>query len=202
MASRIIHWVIGEKLLAQKAFRYFDRNQFLLGNLLPDAHDGTLSGNSRAHFRRRINGEYAKVPDIDYLSFQNKYASHLNKSIVAGYYCHLLSDYKWVNHRFISNHIATDSEEYISQRMLMHRDFGLLNALLIEHFKLHPVNFLDIPYDIIVQEADKSFIPTISRGLEQDFENRPEGELSLLKMDLILVYIDEAVAFCMEKLQV
>jgi len=65
----------------------FDKNNFILGNLLPDAHDGTLYGNYHSHFRYVVNGECTKIPDIEHERFKGKYFNYFHDSLVLGYYC-------------------------------------------------------------------------------------------------------------------
>lgn len=201
MASRIIHYAIASQILP-----YFNLNQndFILGNLLPDAHDGTLYGNSHSHFRYIINGQYTKLPHIEYERFKLKYGDFLHNSLHLGYYCHLLSDHIWVNTRipgFPNNNLNSDSEEFIALRKIMHKDFGILNKLLINFFKLSLLDDIVVPDYINISEIDKKDINRIVSGLKDDFKSEPQGELSMLSLEFILDYINNAVSFCIEKLR-
>lgn len=200
MASRIIHYIISKKILE---ICNFDKNDFILGNLLPDAHNGTLYGNSHSHFRYIINGEYTKLPNIEYVRFKQKYSNYFYKSLFLGYYCHLLSDYEWVQLKIpgFPNNLDNDTEEFLAFRKILHDDYGKLNIILKDYFKLSlPDNFV-IPDDIIITEIDRSNIPKVLNGLEQDFKSRTEGRLSMLTMEFILDYTDNTVKFCLENIE-
>ncbi|MGF7056440.1 zinc dependent phospholipase C family protein [Brassicibacter mesophilus] len=200
MASRIIHYIISKKILE---ICNFDKNDFILGNLLPDAHNGTLYGNSHSHFRYIINGEYTKLPNIEYVRFKQKYFNYFYKSLFLGYYCHLLSDYKWVQLKIpgFPNNLDNDTKEFLAFRKILHDDYGKLNMILKDYFKLSLQDNFVIPDDIIITEIDRSNIPKVLNGLEQDFKSRTEGRLSMLTMEFILDYIDNTVKFCLENIE-
>jgi len=144
---------------------------------------------------------FTKLPDIEYLRFKQQYCNHFNESLILGYYCHLLSDYKWVQVEIpgFPKNIDCDSEEFLALRKVLHKDYGLLNIKLKKHLT-HPDSFV-IPNDIIVSEIDKSFIPGVLSGVGQDFKCNLEGRLTMLTTDIILNYIDDAVNFCIDNIK-
>ncbi len=200
MASRIIHYIIALQILEGCNL---DRNDFILGNLLPDAHDGTLYGNSHSHFRYIINGEYTKLPELEYVRFKKKYSDYLGNSLFLGYYCHLLSDHKWSQLKIpgFPNDINNDTEEFLTLRKLLHKDYGTLNRHLIHYYKLSPPQLLVTPNEIIITEICKANIPLVLNGLGLDFNSVGGDELHMLTLDFIVNYIRDTVTFCLENIQ-
>lgn len=199
MASYIIHYIIGRKILEK--FNY-DYNDFMLGNLLPDAHNGTQNGYDDAHFRYAIS-ENKKSIKIEI--FKNKYNDYFDKSLILGYYCHLMSDYIWRQQEVPGRpkNVGSDSnsEEAVIYRKKIHEDYVKLNRILIEHYELSNLEKLVIPDSIIVTEVAKQDISTLLNNLSSQFENKISGELNLVTLDFITTYIDNAVDFCSETLR-
>jgi hypothetical protein len=200
MASYIAHYIIGKKILEYFHYNYDD---FMLGNLLPDTHDGTQNGYDNAHFLYKINSEIKKSIILEV--FKNKYSNYFNKSLILGYYCHLMSDYVWRQQEIPGRpkNIASDSnsEEAKLYRKKIYEDYARLNKILTKHYKLSTPDKLNIPDSIIVTEINKQNISTLLNNLSSQFENKIEGELDLITLDFMVNYIDNAVKFCVENLR-
>ncbi len=115
----------------------------------------------------------------------------------------LLTVYNWVQLKIpgFTNNLYNNTEEFLALRRILHNDYGKLNILLKDHFRLSlPSNFA-LPKDVIITEIDTSNIPKVLNGLEQDFKSRIEGKLSMLTMKFVLHYINNTVEFCLENIR-
>lgn len=96
-----------------------DKNNFLIGNFLPDAERYVVKDFSIyvpydiSHFAKKlkINRVEEKLPD--YTAFINKYKQSLNNSIVLGYLTHLITDYYWNNLTFSKYTASNENGEVI-----------------------------------------------------------------------------------------
>jgi len=191
MASSIIHYIIGKKVIEYFDFNY---NDFIIGNLLPDAHDGTTYGHSLAHFYKNLTG----TPKIEYKEFKKKYNDCFQNNLVLGYYSHLLSDYIWLQHdipKFPKN-LDFSSKEYTVNREILHSDYGKLNKILIEHYKLSFNDDLVIPDSILITEIDKKNLSELLNNLYYQLKSKNEGELKMITLDFVVDYIQDAIDFC------
>lgn len=85
-----IHLIVANNVM--KKFD-FDKDLFLLGNLLPDIQNGYLIKNVSnviPHSESHYDGK-----KWSYENFYDLYKSKMDNSIVIGYYTHLLTDYLW-----------------------------------------------------------------------------------------------------------
>ena len=96
-----------------------DKNNFLIGNFLPDAEKYVVKDFSIyvpydiSHFAKKlkINRVEEKLPD--YTAFINKYKQSLNNPIVLGYLTHLITDYYWNNLTFSKYTASNENGEVI-----------------------------------------------------------------------------------------
>jgi len=194
MASFIPHYIISTKVLKNFDYNY-NYNDFILGNLLPDADDGTDDNHAYSHFRNKIDGKYEKFSNLKI--FKDKYYPYFDNSLVIGYYCHLLSDTIWRQQRPENPPHADE----ISFKREFHNDFVKLNKILIEYYKLDTPAKLTIPDSILITEIDRQNIPKMINGFSSQFESKITGELNIITLDFILNYIDNAIKSCIENLR-
>ena len=193
MATFIPHYIIGKKVLEN--FDY-DYNDFILGNLLPDADDGTDDNHAYSHFRSKIDGRYEKFSNLK--AFKDKYCAYFDNNLVLGYYCHLVSDTIW---RQQKPEIPRNADESLFKKAI-HEDFINLNGILIDHYKIDTPPKLTIPDSIIITEIDRENVPQMISNFLYQFEIKTSGELTIITLDFILNYIDNAVKLCIENLRI
>lgn len=88
-------------------------NDFLLGNVLPDALNGYIVKNitnfksyNDTHYIKVDSDNYVNLPKLpDYYLFINKYKDKLNKPMILGYLVHLMTDY-YFNKEIINKYIT------------------------------------------------------------------------------------------------
>lgn len=88
-------------------------NDFLLGNVLPDALNGYIVKNitnfksyNDTHYIKVDSDNYVNLPKLpDYYLFINKYKDKLNKPMILGYLVHLMTDY-YFNKEVINKYIT------------------------------------------------------------------------------------------------
>jgi hypothetical protein len=194
-----MHYIIAREILKEKSF---DKNLFILGNLSPDSHKGTLQGNSCAHFRRIVGDDYDIYPNIDLKRFKEKYLSKEADEFIAGYYCHLVSDYTWVE-LIYPNYLqfTTDAEKSKKQREALFNDLTVLNTILSKHYKLDCIEKLTIPEYLSISEFSQEGLTQLLEALIQDFSNKHyEVPLRIFNEDFILEYLNLAVERCIKEL--
>lgn len=200
MASLIMHYIIGQNLVDN-----FDcnHNDFILGNLLPDAHDGTTGGNLHAHFSHIIDENHFITSEIDFSGFMKKYSAHSDKKIILGYYCHLLSDYMWMHMQKPNQQVncGKNKDEVFALRKRLHEDYSKLNKLLTDYYRLLKPRALIVPEELVIMEIDKNNIKKILDRLSQDFDSNAVGDLHVITFDFVLDYINQATTFCVDTLQ-
>jgi hypothetical protein len=195
-----MHYLIGYQLLKGKAL---DRNLFLLGNIAPDAEDGTLTGKLCSHFRRKIGNEYDLYPNIDLELFREKYINSKADAFTIGYYCHLISDRVWVKQIYPEYlQFTTDKEKDKKQRELLFRDLSILNEVLANYFNVHFEDDLVIPEALSIAECSHEGLNELLADLNEDFNKKyPEANLKIFNKDFILNYISAAVCHCEEEIE-
>lgn len=189
MGSRIIHLAIGTIL--NDKFE-FNKEGFLLGNLLPDAHDSNDEAKAKSHFKMsrpgRLTGRY-----LDYDRFVDKYKSQIDDSLYMGYYCHLISDEIWLRDIFFK-YIPARGEPGRQEKLgCYYRDFSRLNKLLINDYGISSFKIYKENYGI--EEINYNLIDDIMSELNKDIKGRDidDTELELLRYEEIIKYIGTTV---------
>jgi hypothetical protein len=203
LGSRVMHYCI-----SQMVVKHFDldRNSFILGNLAPDAHDGTITGKISSHFQIPEDSQDPNFFDVDV--FIEKYIgnSDVPDDFLVGYGCHLLSDNEWFkiiwtkylrcDFRFIYSHYVQCNDEEAERRLaLCYEDYFKLNSLLIEHFRLVPEP-ITIPKIMPVEEIHDERLQKLIDDLYNDDFHAAGGILSLFDNDEVIDYINETSRKC------
>lgn len=196
-----MHYIIGNQILKEKSI---DRDLFILGNLAPDAEDGTLTGKLRSHFRKIIGNDYDKYPNIDLNRFKEKYINCCDDAFVKVYYCHLISDYVWVQ-LIYPNYLqfTTDKEKDKKQRELLFRDLSILNETLSNYYNLQYDNNIVVPQKLSITECSYEGISKLLDNLCEDFsEKHDDTNLKIFNTDFVLCYILTAKNQCNKELDI
>jgi len=180
MAQRIIHYIMGEKLLEQ-GVHHPDR--FRIGNLLPDAYTG-MQYRRRTHFvhQEEVDGKTVRV--CDFPAFHDAFSSLIQKDdLYLGYYMHLVEDafsrVFWKKEPF---HIPPGAQGVA----LLHRDYHLLNRYFVESRGLKfdlslPQKFEEEPIRQIYPFDLSGFL----KEFEQDFHDPAEGTCTFLSEEMM-----------------
>lgn len=199
MASRLMHYIIANEIVKGKVL---DRNLFILGNLAPDAHDGTLRGNSCSHFRRIVGDDYDKFPNIDIPRFKEKYMAGKADEFTIGYLCHLISDDTWVKSIYPDYlQFTTDVEKGKIQRQALFNDFEILNTVLRKHYDLHFKSDLVVPEELRIKEFSYEKIAPLLNNLLEDFnKNNNDTGYKIFNKEFILQYMESCIERCNEEM--
>lgn len=200
LASRLMHYIIASEVMKEVPM---NRNLFILGNLAPDAHDGTLKGNSCSHFRRIVEGDYDIYPNLDLERFKEKYLKNTTDEFIVGYYCHLISDDHWVKSIYPDYlKFDLDNEAAKKQRELLFRDLRVFNTILRRFYEHHFQDDIGIPGQIGVEEILCDRLKVLVDELHNDFIVKAEDiELKIFTIDFILEYINASVDRCIKELR-
>jgi len=201
MASRLMHYIISHEIMKETSF---DKDLFLLGNLAPDAHDGSLYGNSHAHFRKIIGNEYDSYPNIDLERFKEQYLNKKNNidDFIIGYYCHLVSDANWVNSiypKYLKYDLDIDEARY--QRELLFNDLRIFNTLLREYFNVDFQNDIILPVKFGISEFSHNKLILLLNALSNDMTDNYDGNLEIFNFEFILDYIKVTISKCINELR-
>lgn len=198
IASRLMHYYIAIQILKEISL---DKNLFILGNLAPDAHDGTARGNFRSHFRRINGDDYDEFPNIDLERFKMKYMTGKIDSFTVGYYCHLIADSTWVNATYPEYLQFGSGVDHSTQRQLCFRDFGILNMLLTDRFDLCFDDIM-VPAQLDIEEFQYERLESILTSLKSDLTRRYEDtELRIFNIDFITAFLDNAIEHCIAEVK-
>jgi len=132
MASRIMHLVIGEKLIEKLKIK--DRHAFIYGNFAPDLSKYRQMDYGRAHFAYADD----QVKGINFKNFEDMYEKHLQEDdFYRGYLCHLITDAIWVKH-IQQAYVRHDRSNKHVLYKKGYEDMKAYNPYLINYFKLKP----------------------------------------------------------------
>lgn len=188
MASRIMHYCIGKKILEN--IKTVNPIEFHIGNLVPDVSKWGNGDYERAHFGYTNE----KYKGINYQEFLNKYMESENLSdYKLGYFVHLLTDAIWLKQ--IQDTYIRSKTNKNKLYELGYKDMYKLNPILIDKFKLDMLNFTSIEEEI--DEIDKSWISELSKSLNDDFSVQfIDNEMQVYPLESIFNFIKEAESHC------
>jgi hypothetical protein len=188
MGSRLMHTIIAYEIASRLQIK--DIGSFLLGAIAPDA----VSPKDLSHFYKGKTIDYTRT--IDHKAFLQKYEDHQNISFIQGYYTHLVADEIWLTGFFLpwlKNRMEIDSS--IFERY--HNDFKLLNAKLMNHYRINGDKMKDsfvkgqpVNLDEVSTEQLTNFLPYV----EQDMKSLlSEDPLQVFTMEMIIGYMETSI---------
>ncbi|MGN7476687.1 hydrolase [Solibacillus silvestris] len=191
MGSRIMHAIIACKVA--DALMIQDQATFLVGGIAADA---AITNKETSHF---YTGELRHFTrKIDYEAFVEKYGSKAPESYIAGYYTHLIADDLWLQGFYVpwlKNRIELNP----AVLQAYHEDFKLLNAKLIEYYRLNErlATLLKIPFEAgnlqeVPAEEISAFIPYVLADLKYD-SAALHTSLTIFTLEQIIGYIETSV---------
>lgn len=193
MPSRMMHFCIASEILKSVDL---NRNAFILGNLAPDAHDGTRAGNFISHFKI----EHREYPVYDIAAFKSKYISGEINEFLLGYYLHLIVDGEW-SKAFFYEYLQCSEDERNKRISLLGGDYSIFNRTLQEDFNLDEV-MLEVPGQLPVYEIGVEKLKYIVGRLHSDFIRNPDREeLLVLKNKFAVDFINYSVKECIDEIQ-
>lgn len=196
MASRIIHLAIGKSI--EQIIGVTDSNRFSLGCILPDVYSSKATSEHNTHYKEKVCNGTKKTYNLDKFrtQFQNKL---LDDDLYLGYYLHLIQDivyrefvykdYQW--NPMISGNVKA-----------LHNDYALLNAYVIEKYKL--VNNIVVPLKFEVERINNLYSFEMGRlvdDLKFDFQPYKKGDIFFLTENMVDEYIDRAVQMCIDEVK-
>ncbi|TQS70571.1 zinc dependent phospholipase C family protein [Ornithinibacillus gellani] len=199
MGSRIMHAIIGNKIA--KALAIQDKPAFLYGNIAPDAVFAAAE-KDRSHFFTGDARDFSR--SVDYQGFLQKYRT--KHPYVLGYYTHLIADDIWLKGFFLPwlrNRINADD----SLASLYHRDFRLLNGMLLEYYECAgeiKVGLAGQPAMVDLEEVSADAVMKFADSVRGDMSYQAESlteNLNVFTQTQIIGYIETSVEMGIFKLK-
>lgn len=191
MASRMLHYVIA--LEVAKEYKIENRNDFIVGALLPDASSHSDGSYNHAHFGF---WQTEQTKGIDWLEFIQKYG--VKNELNLGYLCHLITDAVWFK-RITDKYIRIYPPEEKKQRIKRgYQDFWKWNSILIEEYELEKPE-LYIP-EFLPDEIKVEKIEEVYSWFEKDFDEAGEykaDDLEIYSYEPVKAFIDESKRLCL-----
>ena len=202
MAQRLIHYLLGEKLLeaSPPGLRsgLFDA-RFRMGNLLPDAYEAGWTGLPPRRVTHLILTDGAGDRYSDFGAFLARFRDRIpGDGLYFGYYLHLIEDacfrVFWHGQKL---DVMIRSQEDVS---FLHRDYHILNRYLREKYavenKLLPVSLEDEP----VKELYPFRPEAMLTELAADLAEMTDGEPRWFTTGLADAFIAYALPVCTDAL--
>ena len=192
MAQRIVHYLIAVRLAEE--IPVSDRQRFLAGSLLPDAHTSP-EDRRKTHYRAYCGDSRI----YDFNRFRQEYAGEIFRDdLYLGYYLHLIED---AVYRFFLWRGNYDRPRNAEQSAQIHRDYHILNACFVRKWKLENelTRMPSLTDEPITRIA--AFDPDrILEELRQDFADHTTGTFRYVSEAMMEEYISEALALCRKEL--
>ena len=193
MAQRIVHYLIAVRLAEE--IPVSDRQRFLAGSLLPDAHTSP-EDRRKTHYRAYCGDSRI----YDFNRFRQEYAGEIFRDdLYLGYYLHLIED---AVYRFFLWRGNYDRPRNAEQSAQIHRDYRILNAYFASRYKLKNelVSMPSLAGEPLTRIA--AFDPDrIPEELRQDFADHTTGTFRYVSEAMMEEYISEAIAVCLRELK-
>lgn len=200
MASRLIHYLIAERIVASVNIN-IDRDRFMMGALLPDLSKHEDGSYDRAHFGQKIME--VGIKGINWDEFKVKYLDLMKTDpLYLGYYCHLIMDAMWFS-KIVDKYIRVypyPERQNVYQKN--YSDYKKLNYLLAKEYRMH--YHMNMVKDIDIEEIDLSLSSQYLTGLQSDITSSDISvmeDLELYPYDVIIEYIENATKLCLDELQ-
>lgn len=133
MASRIMHYIIGDKVADN--IKVKDYNRFMFGNLSPDMSSHEDGSYSIFH----IGGESTNLKGIDFHKFYTENITDIQRDdFLLGYFSHLLSDAIWLKTVKQQQIRKYDKIEKERRQKLGYKEMWLYNSVLLD---IYPTEF-------------------------------------------------------------
>lgn len=198
MASRLIHYLIAEKIVESN--KLIDRDRFVYGALLPDLSSHDDGSYDKAHFGEKLLE--LKLKGINWEKFRNKYSYHMGcDSLYQGYYCHLIMDALWFSKivdKYIRVHPHPERKVYYQKS---YEDYKILNYLLTKEYDLH--YYLPTINNVEIEEINLLLRGDYFNNLYHDMNQSvhvDKKDLHFYSYDLIHDYIKQANELCIYEL--
>ena len=178
MAQRLIHYLIGEKLLSGVLSDVFSSEEsaalFRLGHLLPDAYSAAADAplRRRTHFICEL-GDGRLYSDFE--AFRRRFAEKIPANgLYFGYYLHLIEDARF--RTFFRAQQLDEAVRTAKDVSFLHRDYHILNGRLTEKYGLRaePIADVSIAAEPIADIHDFDTAGLI-RSVSEDLAERTEG---------------------------
>lgn len=196
MPSRMIHYLIAEKVMEQVAME--NRNRFIIGSLCPDMSrhdDGTK--NITHYFE--IHGD---KKGGNWLRFVEQYREQMKQDeLYLGILCHLITDMIWF-HEIMEPSIRSkvkSKEERQEKYQYGYKDFHRLNYILRKEFDLRYE--LEEDRNIELEGVHPELYDEVFDGLFKDFFLEPAAkkeELGIYTYDITINCISLCIEECVK----
>lgn len=174
---------------------------FSIGNLSPDAHDGSYHRKAVTHFMTGYKDGLDKYPMADLKEYEYKYFSKEFDEFAIGYFCHLLSDNLWTESIYFKYFEDCNEFEKQIRLSLCYKDYVTLNKILKEKFEIKKID-INIPVNLYIEEISNDALNRIIQELYDDFSKlNDEKDLKVFSYMFIESYIKKTSEECLREIK-
>lgn len=192
MPSHMIHYCISNEILK---LIHLDSAQFTIGNLSPDAHDGSQCGNCAAHFKTAYRQGIDNYPVVDLEGFKDKYLSKDHNDFMLGYYCHLITDNLWSEYVYYEC-LQCDEVEREKRVERCYTDYYTLNKILSEQYGVCKID-VQLPEELYIEEISMAYLKKVVQEFYYEFNNNYDGDLIILSLAFVNRFMKDAISECL-----
>lgn len=188
MPSWIVHLATATEVI--KRVNIKNQNNFLIGNLIPDAKRHVIKDFSIcipyhiSHFSeiQKIDGKIEELPKIE--KFLENYKEYLpNNNVVLGYLIHLLTDYYWNKTTYFRYTIRDDNGNCIGIKL---NDGTKIKCNIEERTKIKHNDFKI--FSNYIEENENYIIPKIESNLMNELKIIKEVPFIYEDIEKIIAY--------------
>lgn len=194
MPSRMIHYLIAEKVMEQVAIE--NRNRFIIGSLCPDMSRHDDGSKNRTHYFE-IHGD---KKGGNWLRFVEQYGESMKQDdLYLGILCHLVTDMIWF-HEIMEKQIRSkvkSKEERQAKYQEGYLDFHRLNYILRKEFDLRYE--LEEDRNIELEGLCPELYDEVFDGLFKDFfleHPAKKEDLAIYTYDITIACITLCIEEC------
>lgn len=103
--------------LISKQNKSINKNQFMIGNILPDINNGYVISKISKKIEHKITHFDNRYDFKNYEKFYSKYKEYLSNSVILGYITHLLTDYYFNDLTYSKKAITDENGNFIGVKL-------------------------------------------------------------------------------------
>lgn len=198
MPSRMIHYCVGLSILQKIDI---NKDLFNIGNLSPDAHDGSYNRKASTHFMTAYRDGIHKYPMADIEEYRHKYLIKRFDEFTLGYFCHLITDNLWTESVYYQYFEECNELEKKVKLSLCYDDYVTLNKILMQKYDIKKVDIF-VPENLYVEEVNYDEIYKVIQNFYDDLtKQNSNGILKIFSYEFIDYFINKSSETCLNEIK-